>query len=108
VLLFFFSYAGLLPEKESSKGDTRGFVQPLEWLAHMRCWPERHAKWAGGNLENVEHTKSVGPGSAADELLRSTEVKCSLKENRASGLHEGIRILLAWSRRYSRTADTIP
>ncbi|KIJ21027.1 hypothetical protein PAXINDRAFT_6804 [Paxillus involutus ATCC 200175] len=99
VFLFFFSYAGPLSKEELRDADTRGFVQPTGSgrLTHMRGWPSKYVTWADVNLLVAAEGKDSRLGTEANvkRFLRSAEVNDCLKQNWASGLHQGIRHLLS-------------
>jgi hypothetical protein len=99
VFLFFFSYAGPLSKEELRDADTRGFVQPTGSgrLTHTRGWPSKYVKWADVNLLVATEGKDSRLGTEANvkRFLRSAEVNDCLKQNWASGLHQGIRRLLS-------------
>ncbi|KIJ21025.1 hypothetical protein PAXINDRAFT_6802, partial [Paxillus involutus ATCC 200175] len=98
VFLFFFSYAGPLSKEELRDADTRGFVQPTGSgrFPHMRRWPNELKIWAGRNLHTAAVWKICGLGrdDCGEDLIDSAAVMNCLRQNWASGLHEGIRTLL--------------
>ncbi|KAF9231150.1 hypothetical protein BU15DRAFT_68575 [Melanogaster broomeanus] len=99
VLLFFFSYAGPLSKEELRTADAEGFVQLLGSgrLSHTRSWPEKYTKWAGESMSDIAEMKDVRLASkhSTERLIRSVEVRNCLKANWPTGLHAGIRTLLA-------------
>ncbi|KIK83441.1 hypothetical protein PAXRUDRAFT_35479 [Paxillus rubicundulus Ve08.2h10] len=97
VFLFFFTYAGPLSKEELRDADIRGFVQPTGSgkLIHRRDWPPKYAEWANVGFAAQGKDSMLGTRVGVKEHLRSAEVKNCLKQNWASGLHEGIKGLLS-------------
>ena len=98
LLLFFFSYAGPLPQSQLKDAHNKGFVQPIGSgrLSHMRNWPKKYANWADGDPQVIARWKAFDVWSPRGvlDLVESVEIKNCLQNNWGEALHLPIRSLL--------------
>ncbi|KAF8124081.1 kinase-like domain-containing protein [Boletus edulis] len=98
LLLFFFSYAGPLPQTELQNAQENGFVRPIGSgrLPHMRSWPKKYADWAYGEAETIAAMKGfdILSPNGSKYLNDSAELRDCLNNNWPEDLHDPIRALL--------------
>ncbi|KAF8545731.1 hypothetical protein OG21DRAFT_1502172 [Imleria badia] len=98
LLLFFFSYAGPLPKKDLEDAHEEGFVRPIGSgrLSHMRSWPNKLAKWADGDPQDISQLKyfCILHDEGVTDLVDSVEAKVCLQNNWPEDLQCPIRSLL--------------
>ena len=113
LLLFFFSYAGPLPESELRKADENGFVQSIGSgrPSHMRNWPKRYADWADGDPHpiGVQKHYCIITLDGATTITESAEFVDCLENNWPEELHLPITRLIEASFRtfFNSTLRTV-